>query len=116
MRAVSSGMTDAAIDAYARVLSTPQRRAAILELYRSGDFSELAAYDGQLAALGVPALVLWGGDDPFSPLAGAHRLAQELRRQPSSSSSTARGTSSTTTRRERCAAEIVSFLGRLARA
>jgi haloalkane dehalogenase len=47
-----------------------------LELYRSGDFSKLESYD--LAALGVPTLLLWGEDDEFAPVAGAHRFQREL--------------------------------------
>jgi haloalkane dehalogenase len=78
MRAVSTGIDDAAIEAYARLLSTPQRRAAVLELYRSGDFAELAPYEGRLAALGVPTLLLWGADDPFAPLEGAKRFQAEI--------------------------------------
>ena len=30
------------------------------------------------AALGVPTLLLWGADDPFAPLAGAHRFEREI--------------------------------------
>ena len=26
----------------------------------------------------MPALILWGEDDPFAPVAGAHRLAAEI--------------------------------------
>jgi haloalkane dehalogenase len=78
MRAVSAGMDDAAIEAYGQILSTPERRAALLELYRSGDFAELAPYEGRLAALGVPTLLLWGADDPFAPLASATRFEAEI--------------------------------------
>ena len=45
-------------------------------MYRSGDFSKLERFD--LAALGVPALLVWGEDDPFAPVAGAHRFAKEV--------------------------------------
>lgn len=78
MRSVSTGMDDAAIAAYAQMLSTPDRRAAVLELYRSGEFAELAAYEGALAALGVPTLLLWGAEDPFAPVAAAHRFRSEI--------------------------------------
>jgi pimeloyl-ACP methyl ester carboxylesterase len=78
LRAVSAGMTDEALDDYTRVVSTPERRAAILELYRSGELSELAPYEGRLAALGVPTLLLWGADDPFAPVAGAQRCTEVL--------------------------------------
>ena len=113
MHAISAGMTDAAIDGYARVFSTSERRAALLELYRSGDFAELAPYEGRLAALGVPTLLLWGGDDPFAPRAGAHRFAAEI---PGAELVVVEGTGHFVydDAPERCAAEIVSFLDRVA--
>ena len=74
----SSGMTGADHDECWKCLSTPDRRAAVLELYRSGDFEKLERYQGRLAALGVPAKVIWAEDDPFAPVAGAYRLAGEL--------------------------------------
>jgi haloalkane dehalogenase len=58
--------------------ATDEGRMAQLELYRSGEFAELAPYDGRLAALGVPTLLLWGGRDQFAPVAGAHRFQAEL--------------------------------------
>ena len=78
MHAVSTGMTDEAIAAYASILSTPERRAALLELYRSGEFSELRPYEGRLAALGVPVLLLWGEGDAFVPVASARRFEAQL--------------------------------------
>jgi haloalkane dehalogenase len=45
-------------------------------MYRSGDFSKLERFD--LAGLGVPALLVWGEDDEFAPVAGAHRFEREL--------------------------------------
>ena len=78
LRAVSTGMTDEALTDYARAFETPDRRAAMLELYRSGEFSELVPYEGKLAALGVPTLLLWGADDPFAPVAGANRFAADI--------------------------------------
>lgn len=76
LRSVSTGMTDRCIDEYAKAFTTPERRRGVLELYRSGDFEKVAAYD--LATLDVPALVLWGEHDPFAPVAGAHRFVAEL--------------------------------------
>ena len=78
LRAVSCGLTDAALAEYGRAFSTPERRAGQLELYRSGQFEELIPYEGRLSALGVPTLLLWGADDPFAPVAGAHRFAAEI--------------------------------------
>ena len=63
---------------YFKAFADEPRRRGQLELYRSGEFSELEAYDGKLAALGVPFLALWGEDDPFAPVAGAQRFAREV--------------------------------------
>jgi haloalkane dehalogenase len=112
LRAVSSGMTDEALADYARVVSTPERRAAILELYRSGDFAALAPYQGRLAALGVPTLLLWGADDPFAPVAGAHRFEHEI---PGAELVVVEGSGHFVydDAPDRCAAEIVTFLDRI---
>jgi len=75
---VSSGIGDDAIDEYWKCFGDDDRRRGQLELYRSGDFEKLTAYEGRLAELGVPALVLWGENDPFAPVAGAHRFHKEL--------------------------------------
>jgi pimeloyl-ACP methyl ester carboxylesterase len=76
MRQSSSGMSDEAIAEYWKGYADETRRRGQLELYRSGDFSKLEGYD--LAALGVPTLLLWGEDDAFAPVAGAHRFQREL--------------------------------------
>jgi haloalkane dehalogenase len=76
MRQSSTGMTDEAIAEYWKAYADETRRRGQLELYRSGDFSKLEGYD--LAALGVPTLLLWGEDDAFAPVAGAHRFQREL--------------------------------------
>ena len=63
---------------YFKAFADEPRRRGQLELYRSGEFSELEAYDGKLAALGVPFLALWGEDDAFAPVAGGQRFAREI--------------------------------------
>lgn len=73
-----SRMDEAAIDACWKAYATDERRAAQLALYRSGDFEKLEPYRGRLAALGVPALMVWGADDAFAPLAGGRRLRDEI--------------------------------------
>jgi haloalkane dehalogenase len=50
----------------------------MLELYRSFDLDELEPYQDRLAALGVPALVLWGADDRFIPSDYASRFARQI--------------------------------------
>lgn len=76
LTSVSSGLDDRGLDEYFKAYGSPERRRGQLELYRSGEFSELEDYD--LAAVGAPALILWGEDDPFAPVAGAHRFVSEL--------------------------------------
>ncbi len=76
MRQSSAGITEEAIAEYWKGYADDTRRRAQLEMYRSGDFSKLEGYD--LAALGVPTLLLWGEDDEFAPVAGAHRFQREL--------------------------------------
>lgn len=78
LRSASPGMGDAAIAEYWKGFDGEERRRSHLDLYRSGDFAKLEPYAGRLTALGVPALVLWGEDDAFAPLAGARRLVAEL--------------------------------------
>jgi haloalkane dehalogenase len=69
-------MTDDAIAEYWKAFESEAGRRGVLELYRSGDFSKLERYD--LAGLGVPALLVWGEEDEFAPVAGAHRFQREL--------------------------------------
>ncbi|HEX8105368.1 MAG TPA: alpha/beta fold hydrolase [Solirubrobacteraceae bacterium] len=76
--AVSTGIGDDALDEYFRAFADEDRRRGQLELYRSGDFAELARYEGRLAQLGVPALILSGADDPFAPVASAERFQREI--------------------------------------
>jgi haloalkane dehalogenase len=78
LTAVCPEMTDAAIDAYWAPFEAGHGRQAALDLYRSGDFAELEPYQGRLAELGVPTLLLWGGKDAFAPVAGAHRFSEEI--------------------------------------
>jgi pimeloyl-ACP methyl ester carboxylesterase len=78
VRAVAKRVDDRALDEYFKAFADEPRRHAQLELYRSGEFSALAAYEGRLAALGVPALVLWGASDAFVPVAAAYRFRREL--------------------------------------
>ncbi len=75
---VSKGIGPEHAREYFKAFADEPRRRGQLELYRSGEFSELEAYEGKLAALGVPFLALWGEDDPFAPVAGAQRFAREV--------------------------------------
>jgi haloalkane dehalogenase len=78
LRQVSPGLPDEAIDEFWKAFSDEERRQSQLDLYRSGDFSKLEAYDGRLAALGVPARIVWGAKDEFAPVGGAHRFHKQL--------------------------------------
>jgi haloalkane dehalogenase len=78
VRSVSASMPEDAIDEFFKAYGDPDRRRSQLDLYRSGDFSKLEPYRGQLAGLGVPALILWGARDEFAPVAGAHRFSKEI--------------------------------------
>jgi len=78
LRADGAGFSDEDVDAYWRPFAEGRGREATLEFYRSMDFSKLEPYDGRLAELGVPTLLLWGADDKFAPIGGAHRFRREI--------------------------------------
>jgi haloalkane dehalogenase len=78
MSALSSGMSEEAIDEYWKSFADDTRRLGHLELYRSGDFEKLVPYDGRVAALDLPALILWGVQDKFASVKMAHRFHEEL--------------------------------------
>ena len=70
--------SDDVIDEYWKAFTTPEGRSGVLEMYRSGDFEKLTPYEGCLAQLGVPTMILWGEEDAFAPVAGAYRFEQEI--------------------------------------
>jgi haloalkane dehalogenase len=109
LRADGAKFSDEDINAYWRPFESGRGREATLEFYRSMDFEKLEPYDGKLAELGVPTLVLWGAEDQFAPLAGAHRFQREI---PGSEVVTIEGASHFVfeTEPEGCASEIVRFL------
>ena len=76
LRGVTPSFPNHAIDEYWKAFADEERRRAHLELYRSGDFEKLSGY--RLSDLAVPVLLLWGENDQFAPLAGAHRFEREL--------------------------------------
>jgi haloalkane dehalogenase len=78
LRHVSPALPDDAVDEFWKTFGDEQRKQNQLDLYRSGDFSKLEAYDGKLAALGVPTLVVWGAKDEFAPVAGAYRFVKQI--------------------------------------
>jgi haloalkane dehalogenase len=78
LAAVAPGISERSCDEYYKAYADPQRRRGQLELYRSGDFEKLAPYEGRIAALDVPTLLLWGEDDFAAPVAGAHRFQRDI--------------------------------------
>jgi len=71
-------MSEEAIAEYWKAFADDTRRLAQLELYRSGEFEKLLPYEGRVAALGVPTLIVWGEDDRFAGVRMAHRFHDEL--------------------------------------
>ncbi len=78
IRADGADFSEEDVDAYWRPFAEGRGRDATLEFYRSMDFEKLAPYEGKLAELGVPTLLVWGADDQFAPLAGARRFEREI--------------------------------------
>lgn len=77
LSAACPAIDERALAEYVKCFGDADRRRGQLELYRSGDFGKIAAYD--LGIFNVPVLILWGEDDAFAPLAGARRFERELR-------------------------------------
>jgi haloalkane dehalogenase len=112
LRGLGGGFDDDAVDEYWRTFVDEDRRRSVLDFYRSCDFEKIARYDGCLESFDAPVLVLWGEEDPFAPIGGAHRFvktfsdtrlvvvdgAQHFVYEDAP---------------ERTAREVVSFLGRL---
>ena len=78
LRADGATFTEEDLDAYWRPFDQGRGREATLEFYRSMDFEKLAPYEGKLGELGVPTLLLWGAEDKFAPIGGAHRFAKQI--------------------------------------
>ena len=78
IRQVSPELPDEAIDEFYKAYGDADRKQSQLDLYRSGDFAKLNAYEGRLAALGLPTLILWGAKDEFAPVGGGHRFHKQI--------------------------------------
>ncbi|MBA3861262.1 MAG: alpha/beta fold hydrolase [Solirubrobacterales bacterium] len=78
LRAAAPGVGDDVIADAWKGMADPERRRAVLRLYRSGDFTELEPYEPRLPELAAPTLLLWGARDSYAPLSGAHRFAALL--------------------------------------
>ncbi len=78
LRADGAQFTDNDINAYWRPFEEGRGRDATLEFYRDMEFDKLAPYEGCLAELAVPTLILWGEKDNFAPLSGGRRFNREI--------------------------------------
>jgi haloalkane dehalogenase len=109
MREASSAFDERALDEYWKAFTTADGRRGMLELYRSIDLDELKPYQPRLAALGVPALVLWGQGDEYLPVDYASRFAREI---PGSKLVLLEGVRHFLfeDEPERCAREVIEFL------
>jgi haloalkane dehalogenase len=74
----TTSFDERAFDEYWKAFTTLGGRRGMLELYRSFGSDELRPYQGKLAALGVPTLVLWGQGDEYLPIDYASRFAREI--------------------------------------
>jgi len=111
LRGDGATFTDEDIDAYWAPFERGRGRQATLEFYRSMDFKKLARYEGGLASIGAPTLLLWGADDAFAPLGGARRFQREI---PGAELVEIEGAGHFIFDQhpDRCAEEVASFLGR----
>jgi haloalkane dehalogenase len=78
MGQLAAGIGPDAIEQYWKAYATPELRRRHLDLYRSGDFSKLEPYEGCLAELAVPTLILWGAQDRFSSARMASRFESSI--------------------------------------
>lgn len=78
LKAASDSFDDDVLDEYWKAFESREARHRWLELYRSFDLDELEPYQPRLAALGVPALVLWGQRDEFLQPGYGERFARQI--------------------------------------
>ena len=78
IRSDGANFSEADVDAYWKPFAEGRARDATVEFYRSMDFEKLAPYEGKLAELGVPTLLIWGAEDKFAPISGARRFEREI--------------------------------------
>ena len=109
LRADGARFTDEEVDAYWRPFAEGRAREATLEFYRSMDFEKLAPYEGKLGELEAPTLLLWGAEDKFAPIGGAHRFRKRI---PGAELVAIEGAGHFVfdQERERCAREVLAFL------
>ena len=69
---------DKDIAAYWQPFEEGRGQRATLGFFRSMDFEKLAPWDRKLGEIGLPTLLLWGADDQFAWIGGAHRFEREI--------------------------------------
>lgn len=78
LRQNGSHFDDETIDEYWKCFGDGARRQGQLDFWRSADFPKLERFEGRLAELGVPVLLLWGETDPFAFVSSAHRFKRDI--------------------------------------
>lgn len=78
IRAVSPAVPDTAVAEYWKSHATPERRAAKLAMYRSGDFGKLTDREWKLGEIAPPTCIIWGGQDVFAPVGGGYRFKKRI--------------------------------------
>jgi haloalkane dehalogenase len=81
LNATGEPFTETELDAYWAPFADGaggRGQRATLEFYRSMDMEKLAPWQGKLGEIGAPALLLWGAEDRFAPVAGAKRFEREI--------------------------------------
>ncbi len=78
LRGICPTLPDDAIAEYWKGHATPDRAAAKLALYRSGDFAKLEGREWRLGEVAPPTCIIWGGQDVFAPVGGGHRFHKRI--------------------------------------
>ena len=78
LRGVCPALPDDAVAEYWKSHATPERAAAKLALYRSGDFAKLEGREWTLGEVAPPTYIIWGGQDAFAPVGGGHRFHKRI--------------------------------------
>jgi haloalkane dehalogenase len=78
LRQYGSGFDDDALDEYWKCFGDLTRRHGHLDFWRSADFPKLKRFDGKLAELGLPTLLLWGETDPFAGMSSAYHFQRDI--------------------------------------
>ena len=79
LRQISPALAGRGVDEFWKAYGDEERSAAASSTSTARVTSpSSSAYDGKLAALGVPAAIVWGAKDEFAPVGGAHRFHKQL--------------------------------------